>query len=181
MAISIRNPRENDAFGIAHVEIEVWRDTYPTLLPAEYLVDRMDIARVAALWARRLQDANFSQHCQVALDDEEGVIGFITFGKPRDPDLPFDGEIYEVYVLTDYQDLGLGRRLCRAAANGLRRQGARSLTVEVLEGNPSRFFYEALGGKVTRRKDRPFAGLRLPSLIYGWENLSMLVSEDTSS
>jgi hypothetical protein len=61
----------------------------------------------------------------------------------------------------------------------LRQKGAQSLTVEVLEGNPSRFFYEALGGKVARRKNRPFAGLRLPSLIYGWDNLGVLVTEDT--
>jgi ribosomal protein S18 acetylase RimI-like enzyme len=140
MAISIRKPRENDAYGITRVEIEVWRDTYPTILPAEYLVDRLDVARVAALWARRLKDTDFKQYCRVAIDSEEGIIGFITFGAPRDPDLEYDGEIYEVFVLTDYQNQGLGRRLCLAAAHGLRRQGALSMTVEVLEGNSSRFF-----------------------------------------
>jgi ribosomal protein S18 acetylase RimI-like enzyme len=177
--ISIRKPRENDAYGIARVEIEVWRDTYPTLLPAEYLVDRLDIARVAALWARRLQDASFKHYCRVAMDDRDGLIGFITFGTPRDPDLSYYGEIYEVYVQSDFQNQGLGKRLCCAAARGLRQKGAQSLTVEVLEGNPSRFFYEALGGKVAQRKNRPFAGLRLPSLIYGWDNLGVLVTEDT--
>jgi ribosomal protein S18 acetylase RimI-like enzyme len=177
MAITVRTPREGDAYKIARVEIDVWRDTYPTLLPAEYLVDRMDIARVAALWARRLQDASFSRHCRVAVDDQEGLIGFATFGPPRDEDLDFDGEIYEIYVLTDHQNQGLGRRLCHAAADSLQIHGAKSLTVEVLEGNPARFFYEALGARVSRRKNRPFAGLRLPSLVYSWENIGVLVEE----
>ena len=179
MSIAIRKPRESDAYPVAQVEIDVWRDTYPTLLPAEYLVDRLDIVRVSALWARRLQDLNFRQCCRLAVSTDGNIVGFITFGKTRDPDpdLPSDGEIYEVYVLADFQNQGLGRELCRVAAGCLRREGARSMTVEVLEGNPARFFYEALGGRIARRKNRPFAGLRLPSLIYVWENIAALVSE----
>ncbi len=180
MAITLRKPRGNDAYRIAQIEIEVWRDTYPALLPSEYLIDRMDIARVAALWARRLEDRSFADCCRVAVDAVDGVIAFATFGAARERDVLFDSEIYEVYVLTDYQNQGIGRRLCADAAEELQKRGAESLVVEVIEGNPARFFYETLGAKIAARKNRPFAGLRLPSLIYGWDNISSLVTEGSA-
>jgi ribosomal protein S18 acetylase RimI-like enzyme len=177
MAVTLRKPRENDAYRIAQVEIEVWRDTYPDLLPAEYLVDRLDIARMAALWGRRLQGQEFRNHCRVAVEATDGIVGFATFGAACARDVSSDGEIYELYVLTDYQNRGLGRRLCTDAAEVLDRQGAGSLVVEVIEGNPARFFYEALGAKIATRENRPFAGLRLPSLIYSWDNIGALLAK----
>ncbi len=176
MAVTLRKPRENDAYRIAQVEIEVWRDAYPDLLPAEYLVDRLDITRMAALWGRRLGGQKFRNHCRVAIDATDGIVGFVTFGPARERDVPSDGEIYELYVLTDYQNRGLGRRLCAEAAGALRRHGAGSLVVEVIEGNPARFFYEALGAKIAARETRPFAGLRLPSLLYSWNNIGTLLA-----
>ncbi len=180
MAITLRKPRENDAYQIAQVEIAVWQDTYPDLLPAEYLVDRMDIARMAALWGRRLQERDYRSQCRVAVDTSDGIVGFTTFGRARQREIPSDGEIYEIYILTDYQNLGLGRRLCAEAAQALRKNGAESLVVEVIEGNPARFFYEALEAKIAARENRPFAGLRLPSLIYLWGNIDVLVTEEPS-
>lgn len=177
MLALIRPPEKGDAYRIAQVEIEVWRDTYPALLPSEYLVDRLDIVRIAALWARRLEERAFARCCRIAVDPDAGIVGYITFGAPRERDVSFDSEIYEVYVLTDFQNHNIGRRLCAEAANALREQGAHSLMVEVIDGNPARFFYETLGAKFSARKDRPFAGLRLPSLIYGWNDLDALLTK----
>src|SRR3990172_8318677 len=39
---TIRPARTSDARGIARVEVETWRDAYPTLVPRAYLVGRLD-------------------------------------------------------------------------------------------------------------------------------------------
>jgi len=49
------------------------------------------------------------------------------------------------------------------------------LIVWVLSGNPSRFFYQALGGKAVARRPSTMAGAKIEELAYGWEDVRALV------
>ena len=46
--------------------------------------------------------------------------------------------------------------------------------VEVLEGNPSRFFYEAMGARMIALQCQRFAGRDLPTYVYAWSDIRAL-------
>lgn len=46
------------------------------------------------------------------------------------------------------------------------------MTVIVLEANPSRYFYEALGAKWLTSMDVEIGGTPLKECVYGWKALS---------
>ncbi len=176
MSVLLRIARPSDAPGIARVEVEAWRDTYPTLIPSRYLVHGLDLGRRTRLWRRRLSQRR-GETVIGAFDSSTDAAGYAAFGPSRSRALPFEGELYELYLLPEAQGRGLGRCLCAAAAEGLLKAGMSSMCVEVLEGNVSRFFYEALGGRLAARKRHPFAGKRLPTLVYAWNDLTALVGQ----
>ena len=175
MSLVVRTARPADAEGIARVEVETWRDAYPTLLPESFLIGGLDAAHRARVWRRRLAQRGAAETIIAALDTAAGVVGYAAFGPARTPALAPAAELYELYLLPDYQGLGLGRCLCGAVAERLTEAGTPSLCVEVLEGNVARFFYEAMGGRLAARKAHAFAGRNLPTLVYAWDDLRALV------
>ena len=60
------------------------------------------------------------------------------------------GELNKIYLLGEYQRLGLGRRLVGKAARRLLSQGVISMSSYVEPRNPSCRFYEALGAEWLR-------------------------------
>ena len=168
----------SDAAGVARVEVEAWRDTYPTLLPDDYLVRRLDVGRSAAIWRRRLRERSRNILVATPPDTPHQISGYATWGRCRLGLASAGGELYELYLMPGHQERGLGRRLCAAVAGRLLETGLSSMSVEVLEGNPARFFYEALGARLAARTRHPFAGEDLPALIYIWDDLSRLAGEN---
>ena len=87
---------------------------------------------------------------------------------------PAAGQLYELYVHADHREKGIGRRLCAEVARRMAGRGMGAFYVEVLEGNPNRFFYEALGARLVARTHHDFAGQRMPSVVYLWTDLKTL-------
>ncbi len=177
MSVVVREAELADAQGVARVEIEAWRDTYPTLLPGAHLVGGLDMARRTAFWRHRLSDGSAIRTVVGAVESPRRIAGYATWGPCRAGALPFGGQLFELYLSPDDQGRGLGRRLCAAVGERLLDSGVSSMCVEVLEGNPNRFFYEAIGGRLAARARHPFAGTILPTLIYAWDDLELLVGE----
>lgn len=151
-----------DVFAIAAVEVETWRATYAGVLDDAVLL-RLSVPRQASLWAYELR------HRRVWLWRQEGrVLGFGHGGGQRDRALPQDGEVYTLYVHPDAQGAGIGRRLLAAVFADLVAQGRRSVLLWVLRGNPSRFFYERMGGRLALTRDIPVGGKPVPALGYAW-------------
>ena len=51
------------------------------------------------------------------------------------------------------------------------------MLVWVLEKNPFRAFYEALGGRQIYEKEVTFGEARLVEVAYGWQNISRLAEK----
>jgi GNAT superfamily N-acetyltransferase len=179
MILDIREARLVDAKALARVEVESWRDTYPTLLPKSYLAKTLRVGRNRAGWRRRLSESGTGESTIVIVPRRapERVLGDATYGPTRNKALPFVGEVYAIYLLPDYVGQGLGRRLLAAVARRCINGGISSICVEVLERNPNRFFYEAMGAKRAAHKTHWFGGANLPTLVYGWADVSLLVRE----
>ena len=180
LRFTIESARVDDAEALAKVEIDCWRDAYPDLLPTEYLVRSLDLRQRTASRRHRLRQAPDNTLVAVMRGNRR-IVGYASFGPCRLPTLPFEGELFELYVMTDFRGTGIGRELCQSVARHLLDSGTESLCVEVLERNGSRFFYEALGGRLVGRRDHPFAGTMLPTVVYGWPVLQDLAEPGTSA
>jgi len=166
-------PRDADA--IARVHVETWQSAYAGLVPADYLA-RMSVARSSPQWHRAAARAEKGNDLVVAEIDEE-VIGFVSFGPTRTPEMPYSGEVYALYVAIDWQGEGLGRRLLATALEALAKEGHRGAMVWVLAANPARFFYEAMGGARAGERKEAFAGTDLEELAYGWPDLESWLAQ----
>lgn len=167
----IRPATPADAAGIAAVHVESWRSTYPGILPDRYLIG-MSAAAHERRWRGLLAGAPpRGRRTFVAQDRMGRVVGFGSCG-PQRTGLPgFGGEFYALYLLDHVQGQGLGRRLLGAMAQHLLSVGTRAAVVWVLRDNPSRFFYERLGGDMLAEQPINVAGARLTERAYGWTDL----------
>jgi ribosomal protein S18 acetylase RimI-like enzyme len=165
--ITIRAARLEDSGPIARLDVETWQATYAAILATPYLAG-LTPARRETGWANLLRRE--PRNVRVALTGDGGVIGFGSCGASRgEPD--FTGEVFTLYVAPDWQNHGVGRRLLLALFYHLVAEGHRSAVIWVLRENPSRFFYQRLGGKEVRRKLLPFNGAQVAASGYGWPDL----------
>ena len=158
----IRRARPADAPLIAAVHVAAWRSAYAGLLPAHTLT-RMSVHHHAAQYDA---DIRADRGIYVAVADGR-IAGFTTAGHPRTPGLA-DGEIETLYVLDDFRDRGLGRRLLQSGAAHLAANGCASLFLWVLRDNPARWFYERLGGRPTMDGTAIVGGQHIPQRAYVW-------------
>ena len=69
------------------------------------------------------------------------IIGFVSGGKNRFGELKVTGEIYALYLLTEYHGKDFGKQLFLHAVERLHKLGHKSFCVFVLTENPSIGFY----------------------------------------
>jgi ribosomal protein S18 acetylase RimI-like enzyme len=165
--IKIRTARSQDAVEIARIHVEAWRDAYAALLPPEYLA-RLDPRIEAARWNR----ASVSRLENTLVADCDGeVAGYAIIGPARGQQVQPAGEIYALYVETDWREQGIGRALVDAAFDRFRKQHLSKAVIWCLEGNfAARGFYQRCGGRLLPySKVEEIAGMTLAVLGYGWE------------
>jgi ribosomal protein S18 acetylase RimI-like enzyme len=178
--IAIRRGRPADALAIAAVHVAAWRSTYPGILPDGYL-SRLSVRRQTLHYEATIERGR-GVHVATASGPDVGpgggparVVGFVTSGPARPgAHRQGDGEIETLYVLDDWRERGLGRRLMRAAAAHLAAAGCASAFVWVLRDNPSRWFYERLGGRVAAEATVRVAGTTVVQTAYVWPDIAKL-------
>jgi L-amino acid N-acyltransferase YncA len=171
--IRIRAAREADAAGLAHVHVSSWCSTYRGIVPDAHL-DGMSVDRSSARWKENLaRDTNAGWFTIVA-ENAGAIIGFASAGPVRTEDPGYTGELGGIYLLASHQRRGTGRRLVAEVARLLRERGLCSMLVWVLRDNPSRAFYEALGGEYVREQIITIGGTDLVEVAYGWKDTAAL-------
>jgi GNAT superfamily N-acetyltransferase len=175
--ISIRRARPSDAAAIGMVHATAWQSAYPGILPDDYLAALSD-ARLAAGYQRSIADRRDGHALFVAVAGGPGepeIVGFASGGRSRRTWLA-EGEIETLYLLDDYRDRGVGRRLMRATAAHLRAIGCRSVMLWVLAENPSRWFYQHLGGRPAARETIRVAGRAVEQMAFLWDPIDSLLA-----
>jgi ribosomal protein S18 acetylase RimI-like enzyme len=112
---------------------------------------------------------------------ESRIIGFGHAGPARGTELSCRGEVYSLYVDIDWQGMGIGRQLLGRLFGDLLAAGLNSSIIWVLAGNPSRYFYEAVGGIRRAERQERFAGVLLDEVGYVWPDsaaMAALISKD---
>lgn len=137
-----------DREGRAFVHYQAWRETYPGLMPEEVLAGHtLERCRKLA------NDRRFSNsgNTFVALDREDGdrVVGFAALSHHARDFVSVEdaGEIVALYVLRDFQGLGLGKDLLEHCLARLPRS---RIALFVLRGNEKAIgFYQHMGFRFT--------------------------------
>jgi L-amino acid N-acyltransferase YncA len=170
--IGIRMARPADAADIAHVYVESWRDTYAGILPDSGLV-RMSKADQAASWSRMIKQSNLRNPVLVASDTKSNIYGFASAGPTREKSLPFEGEVFTLYVAPGWTGQGIGAGLLASIFRLFSKGGTNGMIIWALADNPSRFFYEAMGGQIVAERQHPMWGKSLREIGYGWRQLDL--------
>lgn len=168
----IREANLADASAIATVHVDSWRSIYAGIIPREFL-DTFSYKQRFAAWQDILSAATTRQFIYVAEDIAGNVVGFASGGQGRDGDKVYEGELYAIYILESHQHLGLGRLLTSKIVKSLLDEGMHSMLVWVLELNPSRRFYEALGAKQFSERNITIGGTVFTEVAYGWADLTL--------
>lgn len=168
----------DDAAQMADVHIQSWRETYAGLMPPGFLArmtdDRMRELREAN-WRRTIHDGD--EEVYVAVRGGQ-VVAFASGGALR-PHMVIPGdyaaEVYTLYALKEVQGQGLGRRLLSEVARGLHGRGYRGMALWVLASNPTRQFYNHLGGVELGQKTEETRFGPLVEVALGWRHLESLI------
>lgn len=192
--ICIRRARAADAAAIGAVHVATWRSCYAGVLPDSYLA-RLSALGQAAGYEQAITDRRNGHAIFVAVAsgpdapadvprggshaDPQGergtVVGFVSGGRARRPGLA-QAEVETLYLLDDYRDRGIGRRLMRAMAAHLAAVGCRSAMLWVLQDNPTRWFYLRLGGRPAAQENICFAGQSMDQLAFVWDPIDSLLA-----
>jgi GNAT superfamily N-acetyltransferase len=173
--MKIRVASANDAFAISKVHIDTWKSTYKDIVP-DSILDNLDYERNAIRWHDILSTADEMKCFLVAETDDGRVVGFITGGPNRTEHTGFNGELYAIYILKDYHGQGSGRKLVDRLVQWLIERKYTSMLVWVLEKNPAKLFYEALGGQFVGRKKIEIGNAELIEISYGWNDINQLLN-----
>lgn len=169
-AMIIRKAALKDAAGIAKVHVESWQTTYKGIIPNTYLQQLNEHNR-EKLWQRNIPE----QIVYVAENNQRDIIGFSSGGMERSGKYPpYKGELYAVYILKEYQRRGIGQALLTPLVNELIARQLHAMVVIVLADNPSRFFYEKLGGERIDTLVTSIADKQLREVVYGWKDIHIL-------
>ncbi len=165
LAIETRRAGTQDAAAIASVHDAAWSNAYTGLVPHAALT-KMVRRRGEKWWA----DAIRRSTVVLVLEIAGRIVGYATLGRNRVKTLPYDGEVYELYLLPEYQGVGLGTRLFLAARGELKRRQVKGAVVWVLADNARAItFYENAGGRAVAEGAEFFDGKRLVKYAYAWE------------
>ena len=174
--VTIREARIEDAAGMAKVHVESWRTTYVGIVPDIYLAN-LSYARRENFWHDVLSNPSSNHCCFVAVNDEEHIIGFVLGGPKRNGDPVYEGELYSIYLLQEYQGKGIGRALTRRLVERFLQSSVTSMLLWVFAANPACRFYEALGGQRLKVEQADFDGVLVDEVSYGWLDISTILQE----
>lgn len=162
--ISVRRARPQDAGEIAAAHDAAWRETYRGVIPGGEL-ERMIARRGPGWW----QTAIRRGARLLVLDYDESVAGYVTLGRSRWAGLPYEGEIFELYLAPEFVGVGFGRRLFEAARRDLACAGLGTTVVWALSGNERAVgFYRHMGGRFAGTSHERFGAELRERVAFGF-------------
>lgn len=165
-SLLVRMARKDDIPALAALHVKTWKETYwlATSAPNQQLRE--------AQWRQIFSIPDDSWFCLVAENKNQQLIGFAKANHYQHTDLPdFSGELNKLYLLRDYQRLGIGRRLMAHVAEEFLRRNISNMLLFGTAENPSCGFFEALGGEKLIAANGEFHG------GYAWRDLRKLIDK----
>ena len=165
LTIDIRKAEPRDAAAIAEVHLEAWRGAYTGIIPHRALISMIN-RRGAEWWANAIRRA-----ATVLVVEMGGKIaGYTTIGRNRVKELRQQGEIYELYLLPEYQGIGPDGQPVRRREPGDGERDGPDPEVWALEENENAVsFYAGAGGRDIAEGVEIFEQKALKKIAFVWE------------
>jgi GNAT superfamily N-acetyltransferase len=177
MSVQIRDATCADVRGIAQVHVASWQSTYHGLMPQSFLNGlTMTIAAREKYWQSVLCAEPRSDYMLVA-EDAGQIVGFACAGEERTGSYGIRGELYAIYLLASHQRKGIGRQFMQAIGEYLLQSNMQDMLVWVLKENPSREFYERLGGEPVASQLVTIGGVTFEETGYRWSDITQLAMQ----
>lgn len=169
--IVIREAQPSDAPAMARINVATWRNSYGKFLPRQLMEElscsqkQSEIENFFARWEE-------NQAVALVAENKSGeMMAFIMAGKNHRQDLRYMGEIYNLHIAPAFQSRGIGCCLVYRVSQVFRQRNWNTMMVWALAENPSRRFYEKLGGRVIAQDIDKYRGFNAPVIAYGWNEL----------
>jgi GNAT superfamily N-acetyltransferase len=163
-----------DAEPIARILADGWRDAYGGFLTPAAMGPRADRAhrlREIGAWLREEFDPALEG---LLVAEDHAVDGFVHMVLEDKADLGAAGHVNLIYVDPAARRRGLGRLLLAGAADWFAARVAGPIVLSAFERNPSRGFYDRVGGVVVLRQEFELAGQALESVVYRWDDAAAM-------
>lgn len=162
--IKVRSGKPGDAKALAGVFKESWQQAYRGIIPHVHL-EHMIRRRGPDWWRSTVRAGDTVLLVELAGE----VVGYATTGTARTRG-PYQGEIYEIYMMPSHQGLGFGEHLFEAARAGLDSRGLNGLLVWALSENSSATdFYWRRGGRPVAKTIEHIGGAKLEKIAFAWQ------------
>ncbi|MCK6073946.1 GNAT family N-acetyltransferase [Paenibacillus silvae] len=175
--IRIRQARQGDAQAIAYVHTESWKTTYRGIVP-DHVLHHLTTESRLPQWEKQIRSGEKDQILLVAEERDGKIVGFACGGKEREGKLPYDGELYAIYLLQSYQQSGIGRQLVQRIVQHLQKCQMRTMLIWALERNPACRFYEKLRGIPVHTQQIRIGDEDVAEVAYGWSDLNVCLTSN---
>ncbi|GFZ77661.1 acetyltransferase [Paenibacillus marchantiophytorum] len=170
----IRKAVLEDVSGLVHAHINSLKTSHKGILSQDFL-DNLNHKWSTPRFTEALSNPKSKVSIYVAESHSKQIAGFIWGGKQRKDDDVYKGEIYAIYLLNEYQRLGLGSKLVKSLVNDLMDFGINSMLVSVFAENASsRQFYESVGGQKILEGTVEVNGQTYKDITYGWTDIKLV-------
>jgi GNAT superfamily N-acetyltransferase len=164
LSIELRRAMPGDAHAVSDVHRQSWTHAYSGLIPHRPLNAMLE--RRNEEWWRK---ASNGPSTLLVLDIGGKIAGYTTIGANRAPALKQDGEIYELYLMPQFQGTGLGSYMFREARSILNSLGMKGLAAWCLEDSEHAVtFFRATGGMDVAEGMEDFGHASLKKLGFIW-------------
>ena len=167
--ILIEKMKEKDIEQVAKILVDSWKIAYKDFIDKTFLQNLSLEEKIEKL----KQEYKVREYTIARNKDTNEVVGVTRFGKRLDEldrFTEYDGEIDGLYVKPGLLRKKIGSRLLLYAKEKLKEQGNHKMIIWCLKENePSRKFYESMGGILLGEKMHNIGGKNYPLVGYGYQ------------
>lgn len=163
MPVRYQEGSEVDVPEMADVYVDTVRRSFRCVYPDEFL-DGLSVEKRVSDSLRRFSRKDY--HLFTARTVTGKLVGFADRGEPILNGVSQVSQLYSIYLLPEYQGLGIGKSLFKMCASGVD-----SLCLDTVGSSPYRRFYDRIGGKIVGTGRHDFGGVELDTVIYAWDEM----------
>lgn len=161
-SFTFRDATENDIPELGKLHALTWAETYNAKNP--------NIQLRQYQWQKAFKEENDgSWFCILVVNKRNELIGFAKGKINKDEhSAQLHGDLNKIYLLNDYQRIGLGKKLFGIVVQRFLSKGVNDMDLYGMPQNPSCAFHEAMGGERLYSEKGTFDG------CYRWRDLKKL-------
>ena len=169
MFYSIKEIEKNDIYDYMFVNTYAWNETYRGIVADEFLDKiknelKQNVERLEKEFDRTKIDEPDYKRFLLYVDEEP--VGVVAICNSREEKYPNSGELCSLYLLNKAKKKGYGKILFEKAKQELKNMGFNDMIIYCLKDNPTKTFYEHLGGEFVFEKVKNIGGKDLIENVY---------------